>query len=326
VSTADSFFELGGHSLLATQLVSRIRELFHIELALRSIFDSPTIAGLAQQVDELRLSKTTLLLPISRVERTDKLALSFAQQRLWFLEQLDPGKPTYNLPVAIRFVGNLKQDALKQSIDEIVKRHQALRTSFTQLNGEPVQIIAEHINVEMAVVEIDEDELDKVLFDESQQLFDLVNGPLIRAKLFKLNEEQSVLIITMHHIVTDGWSNEILIRELIELYRALSKSQPPQLPDLAIQYPDFAQWQRQWLQGELYNQQLHYWNNQLSGISSLLQLPTDRPRPAMQSFNGARHHLALDSNLTHCIRELSRKQSATLFMTMLAAFKTLLYR
>ncbi|HKR13277.1 MAG TPA: amino acid adenylation domain-containing protein, partial [Pyrinomonadaceae bacterium] len=259
--------------------------------------------------------------------------LSFAQQRLWFLHQMEPSNAAYNMPLAFRLSGQLETDALQWSLDEIVRRHEILRTTFDLLDGEPVQLIAGTGNLTLAVTDlsslppsIGEEEAEMLATEETQRPFDLVNGPLIRALLMRLGANEHVLLVTMHHIISDGWSQTVLLNELGTLYEAAVAGRTSPLPELSIQYADFAEWQRQWLRGAVLAQQLEYWREHLRGAPPLLELPTDRPRPAMQRFNGARESFALSRELSARLVELSRREDATLFMTLLAAFYVLLYR
>ncbi|MEM9509540.1 MAG: amino acid adenylation domain-containing protein, partial [Cyanobacteria bacterium P01_E01_bin.35] len=267
------------------------------------------------------------------VARTENLPLSFAQKRLWFLDQMEPGNPLYNLAGALRLKGSLNIAAFKQSFKEIVRRHEALRTTFATVDGQPVQKIAPDLKLAIPVLDWRQLEQDKqeaevlrLAEDEAQQAFDLAKDPLIRITLVRLAEDEYVALLTMHHIVSDAWSMGIFVRELSNLYEAFATSNPSPLPELPIQYPDFAAWQRQWLQGEVLENQLSYWRKQLGNSLPVLQLSTDRPRPKVQTFRGARYELSLDSTLTKALKVLSQQEEVTLFMTLLAAFKTLLYR
>ena len=259
--------------------------------------------------------------------------LSFPQQRLWFLHQMEPSNAAYNMPLAFRLSGPLEVAALQWSLDEIVRRHEILRTTFDLLDQEPVQLIAATGDLTLVVTDLSslppsasEVEAEMLASEETQRAFDLVRGPLIRAMLMRLGTDEHVLLVTMHHIISDGWSQTILLNELGALYEAALAGRTSPLPELSIQYADFAEWQREWLQGERLDQQLEYWRKHLAGASQSLELPTDRPRPAVQSFNGARQSFALSRDLSARLVELSRREGATLFMTLLAAFYVLLYR
>jgi len=328
----DNFFELGGHSLLGTQIISRVRQVFKIELPLRSLFEGPTIADLSKSIEQAMKDHSALAAPpIRRIVANEKPPLSFAQQRLWFLDQLEPDSPAYNLPAAIRLQGNLDSAALERSFNETVSRHESLRTTFLVVEGEPVQFIAPHSELKLAYVDLsatEEREREARLraTAEAQGPFDLSRGPLIRATLLRLSELEHVLLFTMHHIVSDGWSLGILRREVAALYEAYAQGRPAALPELSIQYADFAVWQREWLQGAVLEEQLSYWRGQLGGGSPVLELPLDRARPAVQSLRGARQSLLLSETLTRALEALSRREGVTLFMTLLAGFQTLLYR
>ena len=270
---------------------------------------------------------------IPRRQSKEPLQLSFAQQRLWFLDQWQPGSSTYNLTTAVRLTGVLNFAALERSFNEILWRHEALRTTFATVDGQPVQVVASPKAFALPVMSLQhlpenerEAEARRLVKDERSKPFDLVKGPLFRPTLLQLGEAEHILLLTMHHIVSDGWSMGILSRELTVLYAAFSAGHPSPLPELSIQYGDFAKWQREWLQGEVLERQLSYWKMQLEGIPAVSNLPTDRPRPAVQGYRGKTQYLELTKELTEGLKALSRKEGVTLFMTLLAAFQTLLYR
>ncbi|HEX8189934.1 MAG TPA: amino acid adenylation domain-containing protein, partial [Pyrinomonadaceae bacterium] len=328
-----NFFELGGHSLLATQLMVRVRESFGVEILLRDFFNSPTVGALAELVErEMRAGVALIMPPLEPAAREAEVPLSFAQQRLWFLDQLEPDSPAYNIPVAVRLSGRLDHAALERALGEVVRRHEALRAVFPAADGKPVQRLDAPGPVNIALRDMRhlpaaerEAEARRMLQREAVRPFDLSRGPLLRAALWRLEEEEHLALLVLHHIVSDGWSMGVLVRELGLLYEAFAQGRPSPLPELPIQYGDFAHWQRGWLQGPALEGHLAYWREQLDGAATL-ELPTDHPRPAVQTFRGARHDFLLDGELTAAVRDLSRQEGATLFMTLLAAFQTLLWR
>jgi non-ribosomal peptide synthase protein (TIGR01720 family) len=334
VGIYDNFFELGGHSLLATQVMSRLRKELSIDISLRDLFEAATVAELAESVTAAMQAGQELEVPaIQRVSRAEDLPLSFAQQRLWFLDQLEPGSALYNIPVAVRLTGQLDVEALRQTLSEIVRRHEVLRTTFAGKDGRAVQVIApaaplplETIDLSAAAAEEHEDEVQHLAAHEHQQPFDLARGWSLRAKLVRLSAEEHVILLTLHHVVSDAWSIGVLVQEVAALYEAFRQGNPSPLAELPIQYADFAAWQREWLQGEALDKQLTYWREQLMGAPAVLELPVDRPRPAVQTFQGKTHSHALPKTLNEALKELSRQHEATLFMTLLAALNILLSR
>jgi len=333
VGIHDNFLDLGGHSLLVTQVASRIRSALQVELPLRELFAHPTVAGMAERIEDIqRKQHTRPIRPLLPVARDKELPLSFAQQRLWFLDQFDPASTVYNVPGAIRIRGFLQVTAFERSLNEIIRRHEALRTTFSPRNGIPVQTVSPSRNLSLAVVNLAdhpesgrETEARRLAIENAQRLFDLARGPLLRPLLLRLGEDDFVFSYPMHHIVSDAWSQTIFLRELSILYGAFAAEQASPLPPLSIQYADHAVWQRDWLQGEILENQLAYWREQLGDVPAL-QLPTDHPRPARRSFRGAKQRFALPRALSDRLHELSRSGEATLFMTLLAAFQVLLHR
>ena len=340
VGSADHFFDLGGHSLLATQVMSRLRSIFGVELPLRTLFEAPALADLAARIEAaLRTSRVGAgvlappLAPIASTLRTGPLPLSFAQQRLWFIDQLEPGSPLYNIPVALRIEGPLASTVLAFCLGEIVRRHEALRTVFVSRQDSPVQVIQPAAPLALPLVDLSglpEDARETLLpvlaGEEASHPFDLARGPLLRGLLLRLAERDHLLAVTLHHIAGDGWSMGILIREVAALYAAFAAGRPSPLPELPVQYADFAVWQSSWLQGEVLAGEIAFWRRQLAGLPPLLELPTDRPRPAVQSFRGANRPVPLPAGLTRQLAALARREGATLFMVLLAGFQALLAR
>ncbi len=337
VGVHDNFFDLGGHSLLATQLVSRIRKAFGAEVPLRRLFEVPTAAGLAREIElGSHEDQAPLLVPLPRDDEglpRDAVPLSFAQQRLWIIDQLEPGDPSYNIPAALRLRGRLEAGVLEACLGEVLRRHESLRTSFAAVAGGAVQVVAPARPVTLPEADLRalaapalEREARRLALREVLRPFDLSRGPLLRARLLRLAEDESLLLVTMHHVISDAWSLGILIRELASLYRAFRKGDPSPLPELEIQYPDFARWQRQWLQGEVLERQLAYWTAQLADPPPPLRLPADRPRPAVWVSRGALLRIGLPAELAAGLRSFSRARGATLYMTLLGALGTLLGR
>ncbi|RKH32449.1 non-ribosomal peptide synthetase, partial [Corallococcus sicarius] len=330
VGVRDSFFELGGHSLLATQVVSRVRAELSVELPLRALFESPTVEGLAGRLAGLTSSSAPAL---TRISHEGPLPLSFAQQRLWLIDQLEPGSPLYNMPVAVRLDGTLRTDVLEHALQEVVRRHDALRTTFAQVDGEPVQVIHPEAVLPLELVDLTsvdatqrEAEARGRMEQEMRGSFDLRVGPLVRTLLFKLAEREHILVVNMHHIISDGWSLGVLVREVSALYDAFANSLPSPLRELPVQYADYATWQRQWLQGEVLDAQLGYWKHQLSGAPAVLELPIDKPRPAVRSTAGSTLGFSLPRELTEKLRSLGHHEGGSLFMVLLAGWQALLSR
>ncbi|MCP3065857.1 amino acid adenylation domain-containing protein, partial [Myxococcus sp. K38C18041901] len=329
VSLHGDFFELGGHSLLATQVVSRIRSSFSVELPLGELFAAPTVALLAQRLEQH--STASRQPPLVPVDRSQPLPLSFAQQRLWFLDQLQPGSSTYNIPWVLKLSGSLDVNALRLSLNSLIQRHEALRTRFSVHEGQPVQLIDRDFSLELPVTDLSsrseqerDDEAQRLATQEALRPFDLAHGPVVRASLVRLTESQHLLLVTVHHIASDGWSIAVILRELAALYRQFSGGEAAQLAPLPIQYADFSVWQRQWLHGDVLASELDWWRHQLAGASSALELPTDKPRPAIQSYRGAVLPIELSRELTQAVKALAQREGATPFMVLLASFQLLL--
>src|SRR6185369_5393285 len=262
---------------------------------------------------------------VSRGTR-DAVPLSFAQQRLWFLDQLAPGGAAYNLSGRLHLEGRLDTPALEASLNEIVRRHEALRTIFSTRDGEPVQIILSGLRLPLPLVDLSPSEIQKFCEKEAQRPFDLVTGPLVRAHLLRLSPKDHILLLSMHHIVSDGWSIGLLIREVAALYEAYAAGAESALKELSLQYGDYALWQREWLQGAVLDQQLSYWRKQLAGDLPVLQLPLDKPRSATSSFHSEIFSYSLSKKTTEALQSMSRSEGVTLFMSLLAAFQLLLWR
>ncbi|MER8608998.1 condensation domain-containing protein, partial [Mesorhizobium sp. M1233] len=331
VGRHDNFFELGGHSLLAVQLLSRLSRAVGVELPLSTLFARPVLSDLAASiVGVLSRSGPQDLPAIVAVSRHEPLVLSFAQQRLWFLAQLDESSTNYHIPLALWLRGVLDRSAWQRSLDRLFARHEALRSVFVAPQGKPrVEVLPPDAG--LPVIEHDlsgrpdaQAALSDLCHEEADTPFDLARGPLIRGRLIRMSDEEHLFLLTQHHIVSDGWSMGVLVRELSQLYRAFAAGQDGPLPPLAIQYPDYAAWQRQWLSGERLESQAHYWRDTLSGAPARLALPTDRPRPAQQSFAGAGVPIAIDADLTRGLKRLSRQHGTTVFMAVLAAWAAVL--
>ncbi|MBH8578100.1 amino acid adenylation domain-containing protein [Nostocaceae cyanobacterium CENA369] len=336
VGIHDNFFALGGHSLSAMQVIARLRETFKVELPISCLFNYPTIVELEQQILEYRqhdLGLTTLSFkPLPR--KIKELPISLTQLEFWILTQLNPGIPVYNIPLAYRLTGLLNVTALTQSLVEIVRRHEVLRTTFEVADKQVIQKIAQQPVLPFSVVDLRKLAKSKTerkalaqkfVNEEKNQPFDLEKEPLLRIKLLRLSDAEHLLIVTIHHLVFDGWSVSVFLQELTKLYAAFSHGQPSPLADLPIQYADFAHWQQQWVARPAFVSELDYWKQQLSNSTLLLQLPTNRPRLPIRTFAGASQTFIIPKSLTNALKNLSQQHNVTLFVTLLTAFKIVLF-
>ena len=340
VGVEEGFFELGGHSLLATQVVSRLRSVFRVELPVRAVFEAPTVAALAGRIEGLRTAAAGEAMPLPPIEPVPpggRLAPSFAQSRLWFLDQLEPGSPLYNLSAAVRLDGELGRAAFAAALGEIVRRHEVLRTTFRSdpeaPSGEPVPVVSPPAGIPLPLIDLTalpaaarRETAERLTGEIARRPFDLARDLLLRASLLALAPREHLAVVTLHHIASDGWSIGILTGELAALYAAFREGTPSPLPELAIQYADYAAWQRRQLSGARLEAELAFWRGSLAGAPPALELPTDHPRPAVASQRGAEHELRLGREMLARLGELSRRQGSTLFMTLLAAFAALLER
>ena len=334
VGVYDNFFDLGGHSLLATRVIARLRNNFSVDLSLRKLFELPTVAGLAEHIDLLRRNQRGVSIPsIWPVPRDRWIPLSFSQRRLWFLQKMDPNLTAYNIPAAFRIEGDLNIPALEKALSEIVNRHEVLRTRIIEIDGEPFQEIVSPLTFMLPVIDLShllkeqvEAEVQRLSIDDARQLYTLGDAPLMRAKLLRLGEQEYVFILNFHHIVCDGSSLIIFYHELATLYELFSDGKVSTLPFLPVQYADYAVWQHERLQGEAPESQLAYWRRQLGTGLTTLNLPIDYERPVVQTYRGARLTRTLSEELTKDLKDLSRREGVTLFMTLLASLNISLSR
>jgi len=334
VDRTANFFWLGGHSLLATQVVARVREIFKVDLPVRAVFESPVLSELAERIDAARRKQSGAQAPpLQPASGEGRNALSFAQQRLWFLDQLNPNSNAYNVPVSARLEMKLNVRALEDAVSETVRRHETLRTTFSSVEGQPIQVISPPAKIGLQIVDLNgleeaerDVEVQKLARDEALRRFDLATGPLLRVCLLRLGGESHVELLTLHHIITDGWSMGVLMQEVESSYRAFLSGTPSELPLLPVQYADFALWQRNWMERDLLKLQLGYWKRQLAGAPMLLGLATDFPRPAKRTLPGMQCPITFPESLSKRLRELCRREGTTLFMMLAAAFQVLLGR
>ena len=325
---------LGLDSLKVFELKNRIELDLEVEVSVADFFEGMSGRSLATKIlTQITTEAFILSESLSQIQQAEVYPLSFAQQRLWFLDRLEPGNPAYNISLAVNLKGQLDVALLEQSFNEIIRRHETLRTTFTTVNGQPVQVIASSLKLSLSVIDYQkniESQGDaavwQLLTQESQQPFDLIQGSLLRAKLLRLAQQEHILLLEMHHIISDGWSAEVFLQEIALLYKAFLTNSSSPLPEVSVQYKDFAHWQRQWLQGEILQTQLSYWQQQLEGIPAALQLPTDRPRPAVQTSHGAQQSIELSEAVIKQLKAIARQEGVTVFMILLAAFQTFLYR
>ncbi|MCB1032626.1 MAG: non-ribosomal peptide synthetase, partial [Acidobacteria bacterium] len=318
----------------ATQVVSRVRETFGVEIPLRALFGSPSVRGLAVAVEDARREGSGRAVPpLVPVPRDGALPLSFAQERMWFLHRLEPTSTAYNIDGFYHLHGRLDVAVLSRVIGEILRRHEVLRTTFETVDGRPVPRISPDLDLALPVVDLRalpdstrRREARRLAGEEAARPFDLALGPLVRLSLLRLGDDEHLVLLTLHHIVSDGWSMSLLGSEVAALYRAFVAGESSPLPELPIQYLDFAAWQRAWLAGEVLDEQMDYWREHLAGAPPLIELPTDRPRTTAPQDRGAQRPVHISAQATEALQALGRRSGATLFMTLLSAFQALLWR
>jgi amino acid adenylation domain-containing protein/non-ribosomal peptide synthase protein (TIGR01720 family) len=334
VGVHDDFFALGGHSLYATQIISRVRDQFDVELSLQAIFEHPTVAGLATRVEELRVSgETALIPPIRRVDRGGPLPLSYQQERMWVLDQLEPGNPFYNVSAAQRFTGALDLALADRALKEVVRRHEVLRTSYEVIDGRPMQVIHPDALPDLRVHDLRgfpeegrEAEAVRVAEAEGSVPHYLTRPPLVRLLLIRMGDEDQILVTTFHHIAVDGWSGGIFFMEWRLIYAALMSGKPIPLPELPVQYGDYAVWQREYMSMERMAKQVAHWQRHLADVPAVLELPSDRPRPPFRTYNGGYYKPYVSPQLKARLEELGQREGVTLFILMLAVYYAQLFR
>jgi amino acid adenylation domain-containing protein len=333
VGTEDNFFQLGGDSIRAAQVIARARAAMQSTFSIAAFFEKPTLGGLAESIDRIRSEAGLQGRPLRRAAKSEQLPLSFAQRSLWLFQQLEPENPAYNRPLAVRLTGPVQPQVLERCLNEIVRRHEVLRTRFLAADGEPMQAIFPPASSPLDVIDLGglphgerETEALRQAIDASQRPFDLARESLVRTRLFPLGERDHLLLFVTHHIVFDGWSERLLLEEILALYRAFFAGEAPSLPPLPIQYADYALWQQGQVDDPKFAEDLCYWKQRLEGAPQVLNLPADRPRPPVQTYRGARQTFSLPVLLSDRLRELSGREGCTLFMTLFAAFNVLLYR
>ncbi|WP_420130066.1 amino acid adenylation domain-containing protein [Longimicrobium sp.] len=331
VSVNDSFFDLGGHSLKATRVGAKAKAVLGTAVRPRDLFECPTVAALAERVEAIRAKQLGLLPPVTPVERAPEMPLSFAQERLWFLDRLQPGNTVYSRPLALRLRGALNADALRRALGELVRRHEVLRTVYAERDGVPVQIVRPAGEFTVPVTDLEgmdpdarEAEARRLVAADALRPWDLAAGPVFRAALLRLAHDDHVLLTSQHHIAHDGWSLGVMFGELQALYGAFAEGRTPSLPELKVQYADYAAWQRRHVAGEVLDRQVAWWKERLRGAPALLELPTDFPRPAVPTHRGAEQEAVFGAGVLARLNELARAEGATLYMVLMAAFQVLL--
>jgi amino acid adenylation domain-containing protein len=332
IGVHDSFFDIGGHSLSAMQVVSRLNQVFRVDLLMSEFFIAPTIADLEKKLlPALGQSRGRQAPPIGERTRNDKIPLSYSQQRIWFLEQLNPGTSAFNIPFTIPIDSEFDYPALHRSFNKVIERHEALRTRLLTIDGQPVQVIDEPWNIVIPVIDLSqvdgasrENEISRHIEESERRPFNLISDHLLRVKILRLDDDSHLLLICLHHIIADDWSIQLLSKEVTQLYESYSRGESVELEPQTLQYADYALWQRESVGEQILEQETGYWRKQLAGMPAALELPIDKPRPAVMSTRGGVETMVLDEELSRALLDLSRNNGATLFMTMLAGWATLL--